>query len=243
MKLLEVHTKKDLFLLICFSFAIKFLLFLPYNFLASISLLAFFLIYFSFAKDNAVSVAMSLSTAKIDPWIIFIAIFSIPSYIILFGWLFDQFPRATFVQQIIFLAEIPFWGLSIFLDTRIAKYGWQLEEENLSLQTDTPVQEEKESLPGLSYAITPLLEAIPTKDISLVRTALTGHPEDLNTAYAQNGNTPLHVAALNGYTDIVRLLLEQPGIDTARTNNEGKTALDLAREKGCTEVVQLLENK
>ncbi len=39
MKLLEIHTKNDLFLLICFSFSIKFLLFLPYNPLASISLL------------------------------------------------------------------------------------------------------------------------------------------------------------------------------------------------------------
>ncbi len=88
---------------------------------------------------------------------------------------------------------------------------------------------------------TTILEAILNTNPALVRTALQDHPEQLNTAYAQNGNTPLHVAALNGYTEIVRLLLEQPGIDTARTNNEGKTALDLAREKGHTEVAQLLE--
>lgn len=94
-----------------------------------------------------------------------------------------------------------------------------------------------------SSSITPVLNSIIKNDLDSVRTVLQGHPGQLNTAYAQNGNTPLHVAALNGYTDIVRLLLEQPGIDTARTNNEGKTALDLAREKGCTEVVQLLENK
>lgn len=94
-----------------------------------------------------------------------------------------------------------------------------------------------------SPTITPLLGAIITGDIALVQTALTDHPEELNTAYAQNGNTPLHVAALNGYTDIIRLLLAQPGIDTTRTNNEGKTALDLAHEKGFEEIVQLLENR
>ena len=95
----------------------------------------------------------------------------------------------------------------------------------------------------VSQTITPLLGAIITRDIALVQTALADHPEELNTAYAQNGNTPLHVAALNGYTDIVRLLLAQPGIDTTRTNNAGQTALDLAREKGFTEIVLLLENK
>ncbi len=96
---------------------------------------------------------------------------------------------------------------------------------------------------SISQTITPVLEAILPNNIALVQTALTDHPEELNTAYAQNGNTPLHVAALNGYTEIVRLLLAQPGIDTTRTNNQGKTALDLAREKGFTEIVLLLENK
>lgn len=107
-----------------------------------------------------------------------------------------------------------------------------------------PVIPEKiPSLVKVSNVITPLLGAIISGDLALVRTALQDHPEQLNTAYAQNGNTPLHVAALNGYTDIARLLLEQPGIDTTRTNNNGKTALDLAREKSFEEIVKLLENK
>ncbi len=97
--------------------------------------------------------------------------------------------------------------------------------------------------PKVSPTITPLLGAIITGDIALVQTALADHPEQLNTAYAQNGNTPLHVAALNGYTNIVRLLLEHPNLDTTHTNNAGHTALDLAREKGFTEIVLLLDNK
>ena len=103
---------------------------------------------------------------------------------------------------------------------------------------DVSVQKQTTKKPVL--IITPLLGAVITGDLDLVRTALADHPEELNTAYAQNGNTPLHVATLNGYTEIVRLLLQQPGIDTTRTNNEGKTALDLAREKGFTEIAQLL---
>ena len=75
-----------------------------------------------------------------------------------------------------------------------------------------------------------------------VRTALQEHPEYINTAYAQNGNTPLHVAALNGQTEIVKLLLEQPGLDTTLKNNEGKTAADLAQEKNFTEIITLLRN-
>lgn len=87
--------------------------------------------------------------------------------------------------------------------------------------------------------ITPLFQAILDQDISALEKKLPN--SDLNRPFAATGNTPLHVAALNGYTDIVRLLLEQPGIDTTRTNNEGKTALDLAHLKGHLEIIQLLE--
>ena len=76
--------------------------------------------------------------------------------------------------------------------------------------------------------------------MALVRIALQEHPEHLNTAYAQNGNTPLHVAALNGQTEIVRFLLEQPGIDKTIKNKDGKTAFDLAQEKGFAEIAGLL---
>ena len=51
------------------------------------------------------------------------------------------------------------------------------------------------------------------------------------------------MAALNGYTDLVRMLLGQPGIDTTRINNDGKPALDLAREKGFEASIQLLEKQ
>ena len=92
-----------------------------------------------------------------------------------------------------------------------------------------------------SSQITPLLDTILSKNPDLVRAALQDYPEQLNTAYAKNGNTPLHVAALNGHTEIVRLLLAQPNIDKTRTNNVGRTALDLAREKGFEDIIKLLQ--
>lgn len=90
--------------------------------------------------------------------------------------------------------------------------------------------------------VTPLFAAILAQDRTALQKLLP-NPGELNRPFAGTGNTLLHVAALNGYTEIVRLLLEQPGIDTARTNNNGQTALDLAREKGFEEIIQLLENK
>ena len=101
-------------------------------------------------------------------------------------------------------------------------------------------QENGNAAPALP--ITPLLQVVMEGELEKTKEVLAAHPDHLNTAYAPNGNTPLHVAALNGYTDIVRLLLEQEGIDKARQNDNGKTALDLAREKEFAEIVQLLEN-
>ena len=120
---------------------------------------------------------------------------------------------------------------------------------SLSPTSETPTnpQEDKGKIfvskpsPASSNTITPLLGAIISTDIDLVHTALSEHPEHLNTAYAQNGNTPLHVAALNGKTEIVKLLLAQPGIDKTLTNKEGKTARDLAQERNFHEIAELLK--
>ncbi|MBR2081744.1 MAG: ankyrin repeat domain-containing protein [Elusimicrobiaceae bacterium] len=156
--------------------------------------------------------------------------------------------------------DIKIWG--DYLDT--TSFDWQNPDE-----WETPMQkaQEQASHQGLDNApvienlvigsqaqetaqkieehpvkhITTLFQAILNQNVSTLQKLLpTG---ELNRPFAGTGNTPLHVAVLNGYTDIVRLLLTQPGIDTTRTNNEEKTALDLAREKGFIEIIQLLENK
>ncbi len=95
--------------------------------------------------------------------------------------------------------------------------------------------------PKQTFELTDLLQAVLSGKTEQVQSALAQDPAQLNTPYAQNGNTPLHVAAWNGYKDIVQLLLAQPGIDTQAKNLAGKTALDLAKEKNFAEIIEMLQ--
>jgi ankyrin repeat protein len=60
-------------------------------------------------------------------------------------------------------------------------------------------------------------------------------------ATSSNGSTPLHYAAYNGHTDVVKLLLEN-GADPSIKDNTGKTAADIARERGRIEIANMIEN-
>ena len=112
------------------------------------------------------------------------------------------------------------------------------KSESLPQPNTTPA-----TLPGSKNtpSITLLLDSILSGKAEQVQAALAQDPSHLNTPYADNGNTPLHVAAWNGYKDIVELLLAQPGIDTQAKNLAGKTALDLAQEKNFTDIIELLK--
>ena len=114
-------------------------------------------------------------------------------------------------------------------------------DESMAFPLSAFHQPQKQELEIQIHHITPVLQAVLDGSAIKLCAALEEHPEHLNTAYAQNGNTPLHVAALNGQTEIVKLLLEQPGLDTTLKNNEGKTAADLAQEKNFMEIADLLK--
>ena len=53
--------------------------------------------------------------------------------------------------------------------------------------------------------------------------------------------TPLHRAAANSYTDIVKLLLDA-GADKNVKDKDGETPLHWAAEEGHTDIVNLLES-
>lgn len=61
---------------------------------------------------------------------------------------------------------------------------------------------------------------------------------DIN-ARDKDGNTALHLAAVQGRGQIVRLLLEQPGINDSIANYQGRLPLDLARTPDIFQQLQL----
>lgn len=68
---------------------------------------------------------------------------------------------------------------------------------------------------------------------------LVGAGADLSAEQA-GGFRPLHSAAANGHLDMVKLYLEA-GADPSAESDLGKTALDIARERGQDAVVAVLE--
>jgi ankyrin repeat protein len=76
-------------------------------------------------------------------------------------------------------------------------------------------------------------------DLSLVN-LLIENRADLNKAN-KYGNTPLTVAAVNGYSDKVELLLKA-GANKFLKTKKGKNAADLAREEGYDKLAFFIEN-
>jgi len=56
------------------------------------------------------------------------------------------------------------------------------------------------------------------------------------------GNNALHIATSMDRGDIVKLLLDTPGIDVYYRNKKGQNALTIAKEKGLAEIDQILSN-
>jgi len=64
--------------------------------------------------------------------------------------------------------------------------------------------------------------------------------EMLDDAASHTQRTPLHAAACNGFTETVKELMAM-GADSLLKDYLGKTALDLARQRGFDDIVDLLE--
>ena len=57
------------------------------------------------------------------------------------------------------------------------------------------------------------------------------------------GNTPLQLAIWDEQTDVVNAFLESKSTDVSVKDNQGKTALDFAKEKNLTEIVEALQSR
>ncbi|KAJ4373405.1 hypothetical protein N0V83_003700 [Neocucurbitaria cava] len=80
---------------------------------------------------------------------------------------------------------------------------------------------------------------VPVIEFVLSNTTLSpDSPIDINSR-DRDGNTPLHLAATLGRVQVVRMLLDQPGINDSITNFNGQTPLDLARTPDIFQQLQL----
>ena len=99
---------------------------------------------------------------------------------------------------------------------------------------------------------TPMSLAARTGDVEVVQLLLAAGAKTSGECWSPLSKLPrpkgglafchnaIHEASEKGFTDVVRLLCSK-GADTSVTNHEGKTALQLANERGHTEIVKLLE--
>ena len=93
------------------------------------------------------------------------------------------------------------------------------------------------------FGFTPLHEAVSNGYASIVKLLLI-NGANVNARIQNDGFsgwTPLHLAAYHNYPEIVKILLSY-GADVNAKNKMGKTALQLAEEYMCTNVVKILRS-
>jgi len=76
------------------------------------------------------------------------------------------------------------------------------------------------------------------KNTHFIERMLAPRPE-VNARWDEAGNTLLHLATRRGQRKAAAMLLEK-GADPTLANHEGRTALDIARERGDTELARVL---
>lgn len=89
--------------------------------------------------------------------------------------------------------------------------------------------------------LTPIMYSILDNDLVKWEEYISLPDVDVNQCFKQNGNTLLHLAVANNRMEMVKRLLAMPALQPDAVNNKGQTALDLARERNYTSIVQLLE--
>lgn len=77
-------------------------------------------------------------------------------------------------------------------------------------------------------------------DVSALRWLLSHGADPRQTTTTPRGETALHLAAAEGYREVVAFLLEEACVGVAGVNGAGQTALDVAVEAGHDDVVRLL---
>ena len=97
------------------------------------------------------------------------------------------------------------------------------------------------SIPSGIPTNAPIIRDVSANDVDAVRDAVTRKPSELR-AVDLDGNTPLHIAAMGGYDQMLRMLIDA-GADVNATNRAGFTPLAsalLSFEKNQADIVTTL---
>ncbi|KAF5097714.1 hypothetical protein D0Z00_002315 [Geotrichum galactomycetum] len=91
------------------------------------------------------------------------------------------------------------------------------------------------------HALHIAVQAAPLETIRAILTAFKGAPAfDINSIEPSKGDTPLHVAARYGRSDVVMYLLSLDGINDTVTNFAGKQPVEVARTPELAEAMQVV---
>ena len=87
----------------------------------------------------------------------------------------------------------------------------------------------------------PLMIATIRRHTAAVEILLSEPTVDINVV--NGSNTPLMVALEKGHDEIAQAILRKDGVDVNHVNRGGESALDIAVERGCYDIVELLKAK
>lgn len=91
----------------------------------------------------------------------------------------------------------------------------------------------------INELISPLHMAARCAEYPTVQLVLSHKTLDINAPEAQQGWTPLHIAASLDRANVVQLLLEQPGINDMKRDKDGKEPLEVSSP----EVAQVIQGE
>jgi hypothetical protein len=124
---------------------------------------------------------------------------------------------------------------------------WLLEtfsEADLDIEASVTEDRPKASRGGVNKEFsgcTPLLLAVHRSSLETIRKLLESGAKISATDWSKN--TVLHLAVLMQRVEVVKELIDLPGIDVQARNSRGETPLSIAKEKGLTDIEALLSEK
>ena len=124
----------------------------------------------------------------------------------------------------------------VFLKMKLAEFDKSVTSPHVSY----PSRKILVNVPDIK-GLTPIMYSILDNDLVKWEEYISLPDVDVNQCFKQNGNTLLHLAVANNRMEMIKRLLAMPALQPDAVNNKGQTALDLARERNYTSIVQLLE--